>query len=98
MICDIIGVMARPDLSFVIVFLLFSLLFIFNTLRLWINTEKYYQEVRTSLERTPIPFKSFFQRRMENRQRWELEQKLFSLLGLIAVIGVDVLVVQAYLR
>jgi hypothetical protein len=34
---------------------------------------------------------------MENRRRWELWQKGFSLLGLIAVIVADVLVVTAFI-
>jgi hypothetical protein len=34
---------------------------------------------------------------MENKQRWVLWQKVFSLMGLIAVIVADVLVVMAYL-
>jgi hypothetical protein len=33
---------------------------------------------------------------MENKERWVLWQKGFSLLGLIAVIAADVLLVMAY--
>jgi hypothetical protein len=33
---------------------------------------------------------------MENKVHWVLWQKLFSLLGLVAVIAADVLVVMAY--
>jgi len=35
---------------------------------------------------------------MENKERWVLWQKAFSLLGLAAVITADVLVVRAYLE
>jgi hypothetical protein len=35
--------------------------------------------------------------RLENRKRWEVEQKIFSAIGLVAVIGADVLVVMAYI-
>jgi hypothetical protein len=35
---------------------------------------------------------------MENKERWVLWQKVFSMLGLVAVIAADVLVVMAYLK
>jgi hypothetical protein len=35
---------------------------------------------------------------MENRKRWELWQKGFSLLGLVAVSAADVLVVMSYFQ
>lgn len=87
----------QPPLAFLLGFLLFSLIFISNTLRLWFNTDKYYQDVHESLLRSPVPFKEFFLRRLDNRKRWEIEQKLFSLIGIVAVVGMDVLVVMAYL-
>jgi hypothetical protein len=34
---------------------------------------------------------------MENRRRWELWQKGFSLVGLVAVLAADVLVVMAFI-
>lgn len=86
----------QPSLGFVLAFLLFSLLFLSNTFRLWFNTDKYYQDVHESLLRSPMPFKPFFLRRSENRKRWEVEQKIFSLIGIVAVISMDVLVVMAY--
>ncbi|HMU94332.1 MAG TPA: hypothetical protein PKE35_01880 [Anaerolineales bacterium] len=91
--------MTQPPLGFVLVFLLFSLLFLSNTYKLWFKTDTYYQDLYNSLtnEKTPHPFKNYFLRRLQNRKRWELEQKLFSLVGLAAVIGADVLVVTAYL-
>jgi hypothetical protein len=91
---------ARPSLGFVIVFLLFSLLFFRNTYKLWFKTDEYYQDIYNSLAREPsiYSFRSFFLKRMENRRRWELWQKGFSLLGLIAVIAADVLVVMAYIN
>ena len=91
--------MTQPPLGFVLVFLLFSLLFLSNTYKLWFKTDRYYQDLYNSLtnEKTPHPFKNYFLRRLQNRKRWELEQKLFSLVGLAAVIGADVLVVTAYL-
>jgi hypothetical protein len=90
---------ARPSLGFVVVFLLFSLLFLRNTYKLWFKTDEYYQDIYNSLAREPsiYPFRSFFLKRMENRRRWELWQKGFSLLGLIAVIVADVLVVTAFI-
>jgi hypothetical protein len=36
-------------------------------------------------------------KRPENRKRWEVQQKIFSLLGILAILGADVLVVMAYL-
>lgn len=89
----------QPTLGFVIVFLLFSLLFVRNTYKLWFKTDEYYQDIYNSLAREPsiYPFRSFFFKRIENRRRWELWQKVFSLLGLVAVIAADVLLVMAYI-
>ena len=87
------------SLGFVLVFGLFSLLFLRNTYKLWFKTDEYYQDIYNSLAREPsiYPFRTFFLERMENRKRWVLWQKAFSLLGLIAVIAADVLVVMAYI-
>lgn len=89
----------NPSLIFVIVFLLFSLLFFSNTYKLWFKTDQYYQELRDSLTREPsvYPFREFFLKRLENRKRWEVEQKIFSLLGVAAVLVADVMVVMAWL-
>jgi hypothetical protein len=91
--------MNPPSLGFVIVFLLFSLLFLRNTYKLWLKTEAYYQEIHDSLAREPsiYPFRQFFLKRMENKERWVLWQKGFSLLGLAAVLAADALVVLGYL-
>lgn len=90
----------QPSLTFVILFLLFSLLFLRNTYKLWFKTGQYYQDIYNSLTREPsiYPFREFFLNRMENKDRWVLWQKVFSLLGLVAVIAADVLVVMAYLN
>ncbi|HSB02988.1 MAG TPA: hypothetical protein VLE49_20225 [Anaerolineales bacterium] len=87
-------------LGFVLVFLLFSLLFFRNTYKLWFKTDSYYQDIYNSLTHEPslYPFRQFFLKRMENKERWALWQKAFSLLGLAAVIVADVLVVRAYIR
>ena len=89
----------RPSFIFVLAFLLFSLIFLFNTYRLWFKTDQYYQELRSSLSVTPslYPFRGFFLRRMENRKRWEFWQKAFSIFGLIAVLAADALVLTAWL-
>jgi hypothetical protein len=91
--------MPQLSLGFILVFLLFSLLFLSNTYKLWFKTDMYYQDIYNSLTREPsiYPFRKFFLKRMENKQRWILWQKVFSVLGLIAVIVADVLVVMAYL-
>lgn len=91
--------MTQPPLGFVIVFLLFSLLFLRNTYKLWFRTGEYYRDIYNSLVREPsiYPFRQFFLKRMENKQRWVLWQKVFSLLGLVAVIAADVLVIMSYL-
>lgn len=91
--------MPQISLGFVLVFLLFSLLFLSNTYKLWFKTDMYYQDIYNSLTREPsiYPFRKFFLKRMENKHRWILWQKVFSVLGLIAVIVADVLVVMAYL-
>lgn len=88
----------KPSFGFVLVFLLFSLLFLSNTYKLWFKTDSYYQDVYNSLLRSPVPFKEFFLKRLENKKRWEVGQKIFSIIGLIAVIGADVLVVMAFLK
>lgn len=91
--------MQQIPLGFVIAFLLFSLLFLSNSYKLWFKTDEYYKDLYNSLtnEKTPYPFKNFFLKRLENRKRWEVEQKLFSLIGIVAVVGMDVFVVMAYM-
>ncbi len=90
--------MTQPTLGFVLVFILFSLLFLSNSYKLWFKTDSYYQDLYNSLtnERTPYPFKDFFLKRLENKQTWILWQKIFSLLGIAAVLAADVLVVMAF--
>ena len=90
----------QPPLGFVIVFLLFSLLFLRNSYKLWFKTDEYYQDIYNSLTREPsiYPFREFFRRRMENKSSWVLWQKVFSLLGLMAVLLADALVVMAYIK
>ena len=92
--------LARPALGFVVVFLLFSLLFLSNSYRLWFRTDQYYQNVYSSLTREPsvYPFRKFFLQRMENKASWIFWQKAFSLLGILAVLTADVLVVMAYTK
>lgn len=91
--------MTQPSLGFVIAFLLFSLLFFYNTCRLWFKTDEYYQSIYNSLTREPTiyPFRDFFLKRVENKRRWIFRQKVFSLLGIVAVLVADVLVIVAYL-
>jgi hypothetical protein len=88
----------QPSLGFVIAFLLFSLLFLSNSYKLWFKTDEYYRSVHESLTREPsiYPFRDFFLARLENKQRWILWQKIFSLFGVAAVLTVDVLVVMAF--
>jgi hypothetical protein len=90
----------QPSLLFVIVFLLFSLMFFSNSFRLWFKTEQYYQDIYNSLTREPsiVPMRDFFLKRMENKQRWILWQKLFSAVGIAAVLAADILIVRAYLQ
>lgn len=92
--------MTQPSLSFVIVFLLFSLLFLSNSYKLWFKTDEYYQSIYNSLTREPsvYPFREFFLRQVENKQRWVFWQKVFSLFGVVAVLAADVMVVMAYLQ
>jgi hypothetical protein len=89
----------KTPFAFVLAFLVFSGIFLSNTYKLWFKTDIYYQDIYNSLTREPslYPFREFFLRRMKNQQRWILWQKVFSVLGLIAVIVADVLVVMAYL-
>ena len=92
--------LAQPSLGFVIVFLFFSLMFLRNTYKLWLQTDEYYQDIYNSLTREPsiYPFRQFFLQRIENKQRWVLWQKSFSLLGLVAVVAADILVMMAYFQ
>ena len=92
--------LAQPSLGFVIVFLFFSLIFLRNTYKLWLQTDEYYQDIYNSLTREPsiYSFRQFFLQRIKNKQRWVLWQKSFSLLGLVAVIAADVLVMMAYFQ
>ena len=90
----------QPSLLFVIVFLLFSLMFFSNSFRLLFRTDQYYQDIYNSLTREPsfVPRGDFFRKRMENKQRWIFWQKLFSAIGILAVVAADILVVRAYLQ
>ena len=88
----------QPPFGFVLVFLLFSFLFLSNTYKLWFKTDSYYKDVYNSLVRSPVPFKDFFLKRLENRKRWEVEQKIYSIIGFIAVIGADVLVITTWIK
>jgi hypothetical protein len=90
--------MTKPPFGFVLVFLLFSLIFLSNSYKLWFKTEEYYKDLYNSLtnERTPYPFKNFFLKRLENKRSWLFWQKAFSLLGIAAVLAADVLVVMAF--
>jgi hypothetical protein len=89
--------MTKPPFGFVLVFLLFSLMFLSNTYKLWFKTDTYYRDLQDSLNRTPTPFRNVFLKGLENRQSWETRQKIFSVIGFVAVLGADVLVVMAYL-
>ena len=90
--------MNQPSLGFVLVFLIFSLLFFSNTYKLWFKTDEYYQSIYNSLTAQPslYPFKDFFLKRLENKRSWVLWQKFFSILGMLAILGADVLVVMAF--
>lgn len=90
---------SQPSLGFVLLFILFSLLFLSNTFKLWFKTDQYYQDIYNSLTRQPslYPFREFFLKRMENKRSWVFWQKVFSMAGLIAVIVADVLVVMAWM-
>ena len=92
--------MSQVPLGFVLIFLFFSLMFISNSYKLWFKTDEYYQDLYNSLtnERTPYPFKNFFLSRLENKENWLFWQKAFSLLGIVAVLAADVLVILAYLN
>ncbi len=92
--------LVHPSLGFVLVFLFFSLLFFYNTYKLWFKTDSYYQDIYNSLARQPAiyPFQEFFRKRMENKERWVFWQKLFSLLGLVAVLIADVIVLMVYAK
>jgi len=92
--------MTQPSLGFVILFFLFSLLFFSNTYKLWFKTDEYYQSIYNSLTRqpSPYPFRNFFLKRMENKPRWILWQKVFSVFGMLAVLAADVLVTMAFMQ
>ena len=90
--------LSKPSLGFVLLFLLFSFIFISNSYKLWFRTDQYYEDVYNSLAREPsiYPFRNFFLKRMENKQRWIIWQKIFSAVGILAVVVADILVVRAY--
>jgi hypothetical protein len=91
---------SKPSLGIVLLFLFFSLIFLSNSYRLWFKTDQYYQDLYNSLTREPtlVPFKDFFLKRMENKQRWVLWQKAFSAVGIVAVLVADFVMVRAYLQ
>ena len=86
--------------GFVLVFLLFSLIFFLNSYKLWFKTDSYYEEMYQSLSdsSSPYPFRSFFLKGLENKKQWVLRQKVFSTLGLIAVLAADIFVVVAWMN
>jgi hypothetical protein len=90
----------QPSLLVLILFLVFSLMFFSNSYRLWFKTDQYYQDLYNSLTRESSfsPFQKFFLQRLENKQRWILWQKLFSVVGVLAVLTADILMVRAYLQ
>lgn len=90
----------QPSLGFVLLFLLFSLLFLSNSYKLWFKTDEYYQSIYQSLTREPsiYPFRGFFLRQLQNKWRWVFWQKVFSLFGIAAVLAADIAVVAAYLQ
>jgi len=90
--------MTQLSPGFVIVFLLFSLLFLSNSYKLWFKTDRYYEDIYNSLNRQPslYPFRDFFLKRMENKQSWILWQKVFSLIGIAAVLAADMLLVSSW--
>lgn len=92
--------LSKPSLGFVLLFLFFSLIFLSNTFRLWFKTDQYYQDIYNSLTREPtlVPMRDFFLKRMENKPRWVFWQKLFSAVGVLAVVVADILIVRAYLQ
>ena len=91
--------LSRPPFAFVLVFLLFSAIFFYNTFKLWFRTDAYYQSLWESLNRSPslYPFRDFFLRQMEDRRRWEILQKVFSIVGMIGVLAADALVIAAWM-
>jgi len=90
----------HPSLGFIILFLLFSLLFFSNSYKLWFKTDEYYEDIYNSLAHEPvvIPFRDFFLKQVQNKQNWLLWQKIFSLLGIAAVLAADVLMVMAFIN
>lgn len=90
----------QPSLGFVVLFLLFSLLFLSNSYKLWLKTDKYYEDIYNSLTREPsvYPFRDFFLKQVENKQSWVFRQKVFSLFGIAAVLAADVMLVMAYMK
>jgi hypothetical protein len=90
----------QPSLLVLILFLVFSLMFFSNSYRLWFKTDQYYQDLYASLTRESSfrPFQKFFLTRLENKQRWIFWQKLFSVVGALAVLAADILMVRAYLQ
>lgn len=91
---------SHPSFSFVLVFLLLSLLYFHNAYKLWFKTDTYYEEIYTSLtnQSSYYPFKEFFLKRVQNKKRWVTEQKIYSAIGLVAVIVANVMVIAAYIR
>jgi len=91
--------MVHPSLGFALLFLFFSLVFLSNSYKLWFRTDEYYENIYNSLTREPAiyPFRDFFVKRVKNRQKWIFWQKIFSLLGIVAVLAADVLVVITWI-
>lgn len=90
----------KPPFSFVLAFLLFSGIFFYSSYKLWFKTDMYYQDIYNSLARQPsvYPFREFFLKRMESKKRWVLRQKVFSMIGILAVLGADIFMITAWVN
>jgi hypothetical protein len=92
--------LSKPSLGFILLFLFFSFIFVSNSYKLWFKTDLYYQDIFNSLTREPsiVPMRDFFLKRMENKQSWIRWQKVFSAIGILAVLAADILIVREYFK
>ncbi len=88
----------RPSLSFLLVFLALSLLYLSNAFKLWFQAERYMEDMRESLKRAPVPFRERFLARLEDRDRWLTRQRIFSLFGVAAVLFADAMMIWAWME
>ena len=88
----------KPPLPFILVYLFVSILFFHLFYRIWFDIDKLRNEYLANVSKLPAwyPFRNHYIRRLENKRSWDIEQKILSVIGLITILGSDVVLIAAF--